>query len=381
MTKKVEMAMELTSELIEGKKEEIVNYLALNFDVLGMQERSNKYRVFDIVKKEYIDEYRQLNYFFQSSHRRDNKSVKWIDNPGAWIRIKSVDDGKRGKGFVMHIKCRVDKWTGNRDRVDEEYYKKWKLPFDNKNIHLRIAHGNELVYSVLHEEVKKFDPSAEYFEYLLNHTFELYCKNMLEIKGSFEGVMEENNVSEKNTEPKPKNAKKKRYGNPKLEGKKLYLNNSGQDDELEFQEKVQSLPNPPKGVKIIFEPKEKSDELTSRVYRIKNRDANVAKNAVAAASYLCEIDKDHPYFISKKSKENYVEAHHLIPIYALDEFEKSIDVEANVISLCPSCHRKLHHAELEEITLLLEKLYYERKANLETCGIKLSLERLLSYYK
>ncbi|MFP3321986.1 HNH endonuclease [Planococcus sp. SIMBA_160] len=372
--------MELTTELIEGKKEEIVNYLASNFDVLGMQERSNKYRVFDIVKKEYIDEYRQLNYFFQSSHRRGNKSVKWIDNPGAWIRIKSVDDGKRGKGFVMHIKCRVDKWTGNRDRVDEEYYKKWQLPFDKKNIHLRIAHGNELVYSVLHQEVEKFDPSASYFEEFLNHTFELYCKNVVETKENTERAKEDG-VLRKKTEPKPKDTKHDRYGNQSLVGKKLYLNNKGQDDELEFQELVESLPNPPKGMKINFVTKEKRIESTNRIYRTKSRDATVAKNAVAAASYLCEIDEDHPYFKSKKSKENYVEAHHLIPIYAVDEFEKSIDIEANVISLCPSCHRKLHHAELEEITILLEKLYFERKANLKTCGIKLSLERLLRYYR
>lgn len=372
--------MKLTNELIESKKEEIINFLGTSYGVVGMQERLNEYQVFDIVKKEYIEEYKRLNYYYQFGPRRNKQSAAWIDNPWTWIRIISVDDGKRGKGFAMHIKCNVANWTGGRSKVEEQYYKKWKLPFENKNVHLRIAHGNELIYSVLHEEVEKFNPYELYFEDFLNHTFDLYKKNTLNVKRNKEVSVIETDVRERDIEQRLTYSKNNGYDSQRLKGKKVYLNIKGQDNELEFQEKVQSLPNPPKGVKINFVAKEKGIRSTNGIYRVENRDAQVAKNAVAAASYLCEIDKDHPYFKSKKSKENYVEAHHLIPIHAIDDFEKSIDVEANVVSLCPNCHRKLHHAELAETAPLLEKLYYERKAFLETCGIKLNLELLLSYY-
>lgn len=375
------MPNKLTNEVIEKKKEELIHFLVRHFDVTKMSGRNNKYHSYDIVSNDFLEEYKQTNYFYQIGARRFKKTVAWIDNPSAWIRIISVDEEKRGKGFAMHIKCRVDDWTGGRSKVDKRYFEKWKLPLDKNNIHLRIAHGNELIYSVLHEEVEKFDPSVGYFEDFLNHTFDLYSKNMLDIKGNIKGSVEETDVSEKNNELKPSYTKKNGYGNQKLEGKKVYLNNKVQDDELEFQERIQSLPNPPKGMKIDFVAKEKRSKLTNRICRIESRDANVAKNAVAAASYLCGIDKDHPYFKSKKSKENYVEAHHLIPIHAIDKFEKSIDIEANVVSLCPNCHRKLHHAQFSEVKPLLEKLYEERKSDLKKCHIILSLEELLAYYK
>lgn len=375
------MTVELSNESISKKKKEIIEFLTSNFNVSAFPGAESKYRPYDIVSNEKIQSYRDSNYLYNNNARRLKKSLSWLENPTVWIRLITVDERNRGKGLAIHIKCRVENWTGGRSKMGKQYYKKWKLPFERKNIHLRIAHGNELIYSVLHEGVEKFNPNESYFKDFLNHSFDLYIKNLLNTKRNTNGSAKETDVLRRNPKLKPNYTKNNGYESQRLNGKKVYLNNKRQDDELEFQEKVQDLPNPPKGIKIKYAPKEKNSSSTNRTYRVEGRNANVAKNAVAAASYLCEIDSDHPYFKSKKSNENYVEAHHLIPIHAIDEFEKSIDVEANVVSLCPNCHRKLHHAKFVEITPLLEKLYYERKEYLEACEIELSLERLLSYYE
>ncbi|WP_404467241.1 HNH endonuclease [Planococcus rifietoensis] len=151
--------------------------------------------------------------------------------------------------------------------------------------------------------------------------------------------------------------------------------------EIEFQKKIQELPTPVSGTKVIHKPKKKSNRHTSTISEIPLRDALTSKRALAAASYLCEIDQGHEYFKSKASQENYVEAHHLIPIQAVDKFDVSIDVEANIVSLCPNCHRKLHHAEFSVIKPLVMKLHEERRSALKKCHISILLEELLAFYK
>lgn len=375
------MTVEISDELIAKKKKEIIEFLTSNFDVSAFAGAKSKYQPYDVVNNEKIQSYRESNYLYNHNARHIKNSLNWLENPTVWIRLISVDEQNRGKGLAIHIKCQVDNWTGGRSTVHKQYYKKWKLPFERKNIHLRIAHGNELIYSVLHDEVEKFNPNESYFKDFLNHSFDLYIKNVLNTKRNTNESAKETDVLRRNPKLKPNYTKNNGYESQRLNGKKVYLNNKLQDDELEFQEKVQDLPNPPRGIKINYVPKEKKRKATNRAFRVERRNATVAKNAVASAYYLCEIDSEHPHFKSKKSNENYVEAHHLIPIYATDEFEKSIDVEANVVSLCPNCHRKLHHAEFLEVKPLLEKLYLKLKNDLETCEIGLTFEHLISYYQ
>jgi len=111
------------------------------------------------------------------------------------------------------------------------------------------------------------------------------------------------------------------------------------------------------------------------------RDAKTSKVAIVLAKYKCEIDDTHQDFISKTTGENYVEAHHLIPISNQDKYEHSIDVEANIVSLCVSCHKKLHHAPYANIKPILEKLYDARETRLETCEIRITKSELLECYK
>jgi hypothetical protein len=44
------------------------------------------------------------------------------------------------------------------------------------------------------------------------------------------------------------------------------------------------------------------------------RDKYTSKRAIVLANYKCEVDNNHIYFTSRVTGENYVEAHHLIPM-------------------------------------------------------------------
>ena len=74
-----------------------------------------------------------------------------------------------------------------------------------------------------------------------------------------------------------------------------------------------------------------------------SRDHFVVENALYAAGYICEGECGCDLFIRQDGKTNYTEGHHLIPLSFQPLFEYSLDVEANVVSLCPRCHRLLHY--------------------------------------
>ena len=61
------------------------------------------------------------------------------------------------------------------------------------------------------------------------------------------------------------------------------------------------------------------------------------------AEYKCEISPQHITFTSKNTGHFYMEGHHAIPMRHQDKFTKSLDVYANIVCLCPICHRLLHY--------------------------------------
>ena len=68
----------------------------------------------------------------------------------------------------------------------------------------------------------------------------------------------------------------------------------------------------------------------------------------------------HETFTRNKDDKNYTEAHHLIPYEQYDVFADkglSLDRSYNIVSLCPNCHRNIHHGKKEDIGNLLEQLY------------------------
>ena len=60
------------------------------------------------------------------------------------------------------------------------------------------------------------------------------------------------------------------------------------------------------------------------------------------------------------------------------DFDNSIDIEENIVSLCSSCHNEIHYGS--NAKTIISKLYKERKKMLENKNIKITLQTLLSYY-
>lgn len=103
------------------------------------------------------------------------------------------------------------------------------------------------------------------------------------------------------------------------------------------------------------------------------RSAVEAKKAIVLADYQCEFDASHRSFTSKVTGRNFVEAHHLIPIEHQENYPVSLDVSANIVSLCPNCHRAVHHASEKERETINRKLLSERAERLRKCGIDVVL--------
>lgn len=111
-----------------------------------------------------------------------------------------------------------------------------------------------------------------------------------------------------------------------------------------------------------------------------SRDSSVIANAIVFSNFKCEVDSTHKSFISKKTNQQFLEGHHLIPLAYQEDFSYSLDVESNVVALCPNCHRLLHHGTDEEKLIFLENLFDKRKNRLSKANIKIDLRKLKKCY-
>ena len=109
-----------------------------------------------------------------------------------------------------------------------------------------------------------------------------------------------------------------------------------------------------------------------------NRDRVIVQQVLKADKYICEIDSHHKTFIARKNDELYLEGHHLIPISRQDDFAKSLDVYANIIGLCPNCHRQLHFGRKSEVREILKGIYGLRSDRFANSGIAVSKDEFLA---
>ena len=159
--------------------------------------------------------------------------------------------------------------------------------------------------------------------------------------------------------------------------------NTGYEDKEDYRLIVQindSFTNPSdskpfkhKGVK-----KAKAAPVLISGKKVFPRDRKTAFNALSHAHYSCEVDNTHPTFIRRSTNYAYTEPHHLIPLAFSDEFDVSLDVEENIVSLCSNCHNQLHYGK--EIDTILKTLYNQRYAALKKVGLEITFERLKSFY-
>ena len=136
--------------------------------------------------------------------------------------------------------------------------------------------------------------------------------------------------------------------------------------------------------KIPFKPHYDDDDNKLPIRTtISNREIIIRRKASMAialnrANYNCEVDAKHPSFIRKSNLKNYTEAHHLIPLEYQSEFNHSLDIPDNIVSLCSNCHNQLHYGIYKEN--ILRKLYEERKDKLKKNKIEISFEQLCKFY-
>lgn len=132
-------------------------------------------------------------------------------------------------------------------------------------------------------------------------------------------------------------------------------------------------------------PEDKKEPGNSGDRKAYKRSKAKAVKALKRAKFLCQFNTEHESFIRRNTALKYMEPHHLIPLQYYDEFEKSLDVEANIVSLCSECHNKIHYGEGAEklISGLWEKKKDEiHKAGISTMknGVEVDIDILFSFY-
>ncbi len=127
-------------------------------------------------------------------------------------------------------------------------------------------------------------------------------------------------------------------------------------EDTKYQEKIQK--SKPKSLPLSPQPK--PPPVTKGESNKWKKDAGVARGVIEEKEYSCEYNDSHKTFIAKTTNNNYVEAHHLVPMKEQYLFEYSLDVTGNIISLCPNCHRLFHHAKTEEKNKVIEFFFFKQ---------------------
>ena len=125
--------------------------------------------------------------------------------------------------------------------------------------------------------------------------------------------------------------------------------------------------------------KTKIDKMDIKIPKLKvvetvhyTRNQIISVHAIEAANYQCENHAEHKTFTSASTNKPFMEGHHLIPMKKQSEFDVSLDVYANIICLCPICHRLLHYGITAEKEYLADKLFEIRQSRLIHSGIDIS---------
>lgn len=122
----------------------------------------------------------------------------------------------------------------------------------------------------------------------------------------------------------------------------------------------------------------KAEEAINRKSKLWKRSGIIRGQAIEIAGYNCEIDDSHESFIAERTHHPYMEAHHAIPMNKQDKFRNSLDVYANIVCLCPLCHRRIHYGIKVDRIRMLNQIYESRVSRLYNCGIRLSKEEFLN---
>ena len=107
---------------------------------------------------------------------------------------------------------------------------------------------------------------------------------------------------------------------------------------------------------------------------------SIGKEAIKNGRYKCAVDASHLTF-RKNDGTIYMEVHHLIPLEQQGAFENKLDTKANLVPVCPLCHKLIHYGCFFDKKPIITRLYEERKEQLKASGLDISLKKMLSFYE
>lgn len=102
----------------------------------------------------------------------------------------------------------------------------------------------------------------------------------------------------------------------------------------------------------------------------------IVRQSLGAAHRMCEYEISHVSFLTE-SGVVYMEGHHLIPVRLQPQFSVGLHVWANVVCLCPLCHRQIHYGTRDARRALFGRLFDGREARLRASGIDQPKEVLM----
>ncbi len=131
------------------------------------------------------------------------------------------------------------------------------------------------------------------------------------------------------------------------------------EDQLDFKLNNQSQNNCfiPKKDELVSKPIERKEKVKEKNRLVYPRNPLEMLQAKINSDWTCEFDNSHQTFISGKIDKQFVEGHHLIPMLFQDDFNNTIDFADNIVTLCPNCHRKIHHGTERDKYKMIESLF------------------------
>lgn len=142
-----------------------------------------------------------------------------------------------------------------------------------------------------------------------------------------------------------------------------------QDKENPVDVKQMDLPAAPVAPEDTIRDPASSYQITAKHWR---RSSIIRDQALEFANFHCELHPDHQTFIAESTHHPYMEGHHLIPMAKQGEFTHSLDVYANIICLCPICHRRIHLGLKSDRVDMLKEIYERRGERLQHSGLILT---------
>ncbi len=117
---------------------------------------------------------------------------------------------------------------------------------------------------------------------------------------------------------------------------------------------------------VITEPQDMIPERVARKSYSLSRNSSVVEAALKIGHCeRCGVDAT----FERRDGSQYFEVHHCIKLSSQGEFSVSLDTAANVVCLCPQCHRFFHHGKDEDIKKDIANIYDKRSQLLRDAGI------------